>query len=371
LRRTLVSFAVFALLAAGAACKRQVPPGPDVWAVVNSKEIRRGEVEKYFRSRMSPEGQELSHEESLSLHLNILEELINNEILLARAQKLAIEASDGEVEDKFTEFKAPFTEDEFQRQLKEREVTVDDLKRELRRNLSIQKLLNREVVSKVSISDQEITDFYSQNRAQFNILEPQYRIAQIVVTPRRNPQVRNRKSDDSSNDAEARRKVQALLARLQDGADFAELAMDYSEDPVTAATGGDLGFVPESALQQTDPILRRAVTSLRPGQVSPVIASPEGYRILKLVALEAPGQRDLSNPRVWEGIRDNLRNRKEQLMRASYLAVARDEAKVTNYLARQVLESGGKLPQVATKATSAPAAPPAQSSPPASPPAKQ
>jgi len=60
-----------------------------------------------------------------------------------------------------TEFKSPYTEDEFQRQLKERGVTVEDLKNTVRRELSIQKLINREVVSKVAIVDQDIADFYN------------------------------------------------------------------------------------------------------------------------------------------------------------------------------------------------------------------
>src|SRR6202022_420722 len=135
----------------GAGCKQQAQPAPDVWAVVNGKEIKRADVDKYYRTRVNPEGQEPSQEEALSLKLNVLDELINNEILLERAKKLNLEASDGEVEDKFTELKSPYTEDEFQRQLKERNVSVQDLKLELRRQLSIQKLLNREVVAKIAI----------------------------------------------------------------------------------------------------------------------------------------------------------------------------------------------------------------------------
>src|SRR5229473_2482968 len=96
---------------------KQTQHTPDVWAVVNGKEVKRDEVEKYYRTRVNPEGQEPSQEEALSLKLNVLEELINNEILLERAKKLNLEASDGEVEDKFTELKSPYTEDEFQRQL--------------------------------------------------------------------------------------------------------------------------------------------------------------------------------------------------------------------------------------------------------------
>jgi len=330
-----------------AGCNKQTQHAPDVWAVVNGKEIHREEVDKYYRTRVNPEGQEPSQEEALSLKLNVLDELINNEILIERAKKLNLEASDGEVEDRFTEIKSPYTEDEFQRQLKDRAVTVDDLKSDLRRQLSIQKLLNREVVAKISITDQDVTDFYNANKAQFNVAEPQYRIATILVTPRKEPQIRNRKNDDATNEAEAQRKIKMLMDRLNSGADFAQLAMDYSEDMNTAGTGGDLGYVPESALNQSDPALKKMVLGLKPGQVSPPIQVKEGYRILKLITRESPGLRGITDPQVQQTIRDTLRNRKEQLLRSAYLAIARDEARVTNYLAQQVIEAAGKLPDAA------------------------
>jgi peptidyl-prolyl cis-trans isomerase SurA len=339
-----------AMLLGVAGCKQEVQHSPDVWAVVNGKEIKRADVDKYYRSRVNPEGQEPSQEEALSLKLNVLDELINNEILLERAKKLNLEASDGEVEDKFTELKSPYTEDEFQRQLKERNVSVSDLKSDLRRQLSITKLLNREVVAKISITDQDVAEFYNANKAQFNVAEPQYRIAQIVVTPRKEPQIRNRKNDDATNEAEAQRKVKMLMDRLNSGADFAQLAMDYSEDMNSAATGGDLGYVPESALNQSDPMLKKMVMGMKPGQVSPPLALKDGYRILKLVTRESPGQRNISDPQVQQTIRDTLRNRKEQLLRSAYLAIARDEARVRNYLAEQVVEAAGKLPDAARAA---------------------
>src|SRR5438034_861226 len=216
------------VFAIAAGCNRQAQHAPDVWAVVNGKEIKREEIDKYYRTRVNPEGQQPSQEEVLSLKLNVLDELINNEILLERAKKLNLEASDGEVEDKFTEMKSPYTEEEFQRQLKDRGLSVDDLKKGLKRQLSTEKLMNREVVAKISITDQDVTDFYNANKAQFNVAEPQYRIAQIVVTPRKEPQIRNRKNDDATNEAEAQRKVQMLMDRLNSGADFAQLATAYS-----------------------------------------------------------------------------------------------------------------------------------------------
>src|ERR1700736_4501023 len=203
-------------------------------------DITRTEVDKYYRTQLNPDSPEPSQDEALSLRLNILDELINNQILLQRAKKTGLEAADGEVEDKFTESKSPYTEDEFQRQLKARGYTVDDLKVAIRQQLSIQKVINREVVAKITVTDQDVQDFYNQNRAQFNVAEPQYRLAQIVVTPHKDPQLRNRKNDDATTDAEARRKTAAISQRLASGADFNEMAMDYSEDPATASSGGDL-----------------------------------------------------------------------------------------------------------------------------------
>jgi len=340
--------ALLSMLLAGTlavSCKHaDVAPGPDVWATVNSKDITRQEVEKYFRNRVNPEAAAPSQEEALSLKLSILDELINNEILLERATKQGLVASDAEVEDKFTEEKSPYTEDEFQKKLKDAGLTVDDLKADLRRQLTIQKLVNREIVAKISITDQDVKDFYDKNRAQFNVAEPQYHIAQIVVSSHPDPAVHNRKNDKATNDADAARKIQMLEQKLNSGADFFQLAMDYSED-TTSSTGGDLGFHGESSFNQSDPALKKMVLSLRPGEISrPIPVRAGGYVVLKLIAKESAGQRELSDPQVQNSIRETLRNRKEQLLRVAYLSAARDDSHVVNYLARQVLESAGKLP---------------------------
>ena len=62
----------------------------------------------------------------------------------------------------------------------------------LRRELLVQKVIERDVVSKVAVTDQDISEFYNANRAQFNFPEEAYHIAQIVVTPVREPNIRNR-----------------------------------------------------------------------------------------------------------------------------------------------------------------------------------
>ncbi|MGB6482235.1 MAG: SurA N-terminal domain-containing protein [Candidatus Acidiferrales bacterium] len=342
--KKLAILAAFAACLVTCACRNQQAPNRDTWAVVNGTEISRAEVEKYYRSRQQQsQGTTPSHDEALSLKLSILDQLINNEILFQRTKALNLVASDGEVEDRFTQSKSSFTEDEFQKKLQESGLTVDDLKNEIRRELSIQKLLNREVVAKIKVTDADVTDFYEKNKAQFSVAEPQYHVAQIVVTPHPDPGIHNRKNDDATTPDQAKRKVEMLESRLAAGADFSGLAMDYSED-ANASNGGDLGFIPESSLNQTDPALKNAVLGLQPGQVSKPVVLKDGYHILKLIAREQAGQRQLSDPQVQQSIRQSLQNREEQLLRAAYLSIARDQAHVVNYLAKEVVESAGKLP---------------------------
>lgn len=343
--RKVSLLAAFVACALASSCRSQVAPSENVWAVVNGTPIQRTEVEKFYRSRAQSQGTNSSHDEALSLELSILDQLINNEILYQKAQALNLVASDSEVEDKFTESKSPFTEDEFQKKLQENGLTVDDLKSEIRRELSIEKLLNREVVAKISITDADVADYYGKNQAQFSASEPQFHVAQIVVTPHVDPGIHNRKNDDAATPEQAKKKVDMLEAQLTSGADFTQLAMDYSED-ANGTNGGDLGFIPQSSLNQTDAELKRAVLSLQPGQISKPILLKDGYHIIKLLAREPAGQQQLSDPQVQQNIRGTLKNRKEQLLRSAYLMAARDQAHVTNFLAREILESAGKLPEM-------------------------
>jgi len=269
-------------------------------------------------------------------------------MLMRRAEKLGLLATDDEVERKLNEIKSPYTKEEFDARMKEKKITLDDFKRDLRRSLTVDKVLNKEVTSKINISDQDISNYYNAHKSEFNLVEPQYHLAQIFVTTTPNPQVHNLKNDKAQNEADARKKIQMLANRLDSGDDFGTLAMNYSEDPEASGNGGDLGFTPESSLKNTDPVTRDMVTKLKPGQYSPVITVSNpmtkqvvGFRIVKLIAKESAGQRELSDPRVQEAIRSQLRDRREQLLKAAYYEVLRDQAKVENYYAQKVLEGNG------------------------------
>jgi peptidyl-prolyl cis-trans isomerase SurA len=328
-----------------AAC-RATPAAPvavvsaDTWAVVDGRNISRQEVELAYR-RTQNAAQPVSDEEALAAKLNLLDELIVQDILLAKAKQLKLEVGQTDLDGAVAAARKNVPDDAFQQELQRRGLTPADLREGLRREMLAQKVIAQEVTAKVAIADREVTDFFAANRAQFNVPEESYRLAQIVVTPVRDSQVANRNRDDATTPQEARAKTQMLMERLKAGAPFEEMAATFSEDPATAPRGGDLGFVPISRLKQAPPSLRNAVVNKEPGTVS-VVSENGGYTILLVVAHEMAGQRDPSMPAIREQITQVLRGRKEQLLRTAYLAAARNDAKIVNYLARRLVESQGK-----------------------------
>jgi peptidyl-prolyl cis-trans isomerase SurA len=338
---------VFALaLSAFAGACNSTPPAPpapsaDAWAVVDGREIKRADVEKAYRR--TPQGSEtLSEDEALANKLALLNELIIQDILLAKARALKIELPDTEVDAAFNEAKKNMSAEAFQQELTKRNLTPDDMREEIRRDLLAQKVMEREITSKITVTDQDVTDFFNANKAQFNRTEEAYRIAQIVVTPVREPQIDNRAGDDAITPQQAAAKAQMLMERLKAGVAFSELAADYSEDARTAPRGGDLGFVPVSALQQVTPALRDAVLKTTPGSVR-VVSNGGAHTLVLVVAKDTAGQKDPSMPEVKEGIMQTLRGRREQLLRAAYLASLRNDTAVVNLLAKRVVDSNGKL----------------------------
>jgi peptidyl-prolyl cis-trans isomerase SurA len=319
----------------------------DAVAKVNGKKILRADVEKYYRNQTAQAPQQPSPEEATSLRLAILKQLIDDEIMMQRAEKLGLLATDEEVNSKINEVKAPYTKEQFEQRLKERGLTEDDLKREFRRNITIEKVINKEITSKITISDSDIAAYYNAHKADFNLVEPRYHLAQIVVTSAPNPESGSVKNK-ALNEADARKKIQMIENRLDSGEDFATVAMNYSEDPSTASNGGDMGFIPESAIK-SDPTAREIVSKLKAGQTSSVIPVMDpsarqvaGYRVVKLLAREPAGQRELNDPRVQQNIREQLRGRREQLLKTAYYEVVRNEARVEDYYAQQVLKNAGK-----------------------------
>ena len=96
------------------------------------------------------------------------------------------------------ERKKNLSDDAFQQELNRRKLSAADMREGLRRELLTQKVIDHEVGSKITVSEKEVTDFFTANRTQFNVPEDSYRIAQIVVTPVRDQQVANSTGDDAT-----------------------------------------------------------------------------------------------------------------------------------------------------------------------------
>lgn len=329
-----------AILAAG--CSGDSAASEDVAARVDGTDIQVAELEKMFQSRVAGGEQPPSAEEAQEAKLQLLNQMINDKILLDLAAKSSLTATDSEVDVKFNEYKSQFTEEKFQEQLKQQKMSVDELKAEIRKGLTIEKLVNKEITSKITVSDSEIQSFYAKNKEQYNLPES-FHIAHILVTPVPDPEVRNGKNDDAKTEADARAKASRLLRDVQGGMDFATVARDYSEDPTTSAVGGDLNFQPVEALSNIGPELARTVQSLRVGETArSVVGTRFGFHIVKLLEKDPGGQKDLTDPRVQSQVRQLLFGRKDQILKAAFSETARNRAKVSNFFAERILTGAGK-----------------------------
>jgi peptidyl-prolyl cis-trans isomerase SurA len=321
----------------------------DVVATVNGHAIMKPELDKRYQAQLGDAAQQQqgqpSQEQADSLRLNLLRELIDEEIVQQRAAKMNLTATNEEVDAKLAEMKAPYTEEQFEQRLKASNHTLDDVKHDLRRSLTINKLLNKEINSKVTVTDADVTNYYNQHKFEFNLNETQYHLAQIQVTDLPNAQPGNLQNSKATNDVDAKKKIQALKNRLDSGEDFGAIAMNFSEQPATAPNGGDMGFVGESQMH-ADPAVFNAVTKLKAGQITDILPlldqqtkKPAGYAIYKLLSREPAGQRDVNDPRVQQAIRQQLRDGRSQLLKNAYLEMLHDQAKVENFFAEQIFKN--------------------------------
>jgi peptidyl-prolyl cis-trans isomerase SurA len=335
---------VLALATGAGACRQSAAPpaasGPDVWAVVDGREIHADDIDKAFRRQADPNAH-LSVTEVTGAKLNLLDQMITQDILVAEAASLKLDVPAADLDQAFNDQKKGMPDDAFNQGLMTRNITVGDVRESLRRNLLAQKVIDHEVTAKVAVTDQDINDFFEANKAQFNFPEDTYHLTQIVVTAQKDSGINNRTGDDAATPQEAAAKVQMIMGRLKEGQPFSELAMDYSEEPASAPRGGDVGMVSASSLRQAPANLRDAVLKAQPGQVT-VVAQEGGYTIVGLVAKFPAGQRTVTAPDVHDGIASTLKEQRLQLLQTAYLTALRSRAKVVNYEAQRIVDSVGK-----------------------------
>lgn len=202
-----------------------------------------------------------------------LTKMIDHRLQLQEAERERVVVDDNEVEQELAErlkkLDVPSRE-EFERLLKQQGLTMESVKKNIRDEFKVARVVNRKVRFRVSVTDGEIAGYLEANREKLET-GLGYHARHILIAP---------ESRDSDAAWEAARiKAELLRTQLLQGADFAELARQHSRDPGSAKDGGDLGPLKRGELAQD---VESQILSLGPGEVSKPYRSALGYHIFRL-----------------------------------------------------------------------------------------
>ena len=349
IKQTVLIMVIAASALAFAACGSKGSTGgtsssggaTDVAATVNGKNIMLSEVDRLINEKFQGQQSKLSPLQLAQTRLQALDTLIQNEVLFQRAEKEGLLPKDDEVTQFLTELKqqSGMTEEQFQQRLKDQGQTVEMLREEARQSKAIEKLQNQ-VNAKVTIRDEEVQEFYNNNKQNF--VNPRgVGLANIVVDPGENGG-----QDDAKSDTEAKVKIDNIYAQLKSGADFATVARARSEDP-SNVRGGDIGFATEDDLKQNgfpQALIDQLFGPLQVGSFTTPVLINKRWFIFKLQSKQLQNENlTFDSPGVRQQITQALTNQRKEILNAALLEVAMNEAKIVNKLAADMLSSPEKM----------------------------
>ena len=250
---------------------------PEIVAKVNGTDIAKKELEKLFTilsKQAAMSGQTKSDEEMLSFALN---ELINSEVLKQETVKKNIKPAADAVDKEFNAVRSRFPDEEtFKKAIGEAGLSLEAVKSEIASQVALKELIAKEVESKVKISDNDIKKFYDENPNYFTTKDS-VKASHILV--------KAEEGADEATVAAAKKKIEAILAEVKGGADFAETAKKSSEGP-SGPNGGDLGFF---ARGQMVPPFEEAAFALKKGEISGIVKTQFGFHIIKVTDKKKAG----------------------------------------------------------------------------------
>lgn len=250
-----------------------------VVAVVNQEVITWSELYRSMEADAAPQVKEMKENERRQIfkdnELSFLDTLINVKLQLQEAKNLGINATDEEIKEGIDNIKKKYsmTESAFLDSLKKEGYTLDEYKKRLREQIIISKAVNLQIRSKILVTDADVKKFLDENK-EFSDSGSGYRLRQIFFKAPKNNADRNLVEE----------KAAAVIKKLKEGANFSDLARQYSED-TSASSGGDLGLV------RTNQIAREfieAVSTLKPGEVSNPFWTAGGLHIVQLNEIIGP-----------------------------------------------------------------------------------
>jgi peptidyl-prolyl cis-trans isomerase C len=285
-------------------------------ATVNGTAITKAEMDRAMKFMLAQNrvSATLSDEERKKAETAVLDQLISAELLYQAGKKLEIKDIDKLVDTQMSQNKAKFPSPEaYDKALKTSGLTEKDLKEFSRKEIYINNLIEKQIASKVSVSDAEAKKFYDENKDKFKH-EEMVRASHIlvVVDPKASPEDKKK----------AREKAEALLKRVKGGEDFAAVAKKESGCP-SAAQGGNLGYFSKG---QMVPAFEDVAFSLKPGEISGVVETQFGFHIIKVDEKKPAGTETFDE--VKQRIISFLKVQKVQTGITEYIDKLRKEGKV-------------------------------------------
>lgn len=323
-----------------------------VAATVNGKKIMLQEVERVIQQQTGGKQANLSPLELAQARLQVLSSLIQREVLFQRAEQEKLLPTEDEITSSINKQKqdSGMTDEEFARQLKEQNLSMEALREEAKKDLAIQHLQDK-YSGKITISDREVEDYYNSNKAQF-VNARGVALAMIAVDPADNSKD-GIAGDDAKNDTDAKVKIDNIYQQLKGGADFATVARAKSEDRQSLARGGDIGFATEDELKQNGFPPDLVSQFFGPMQVgsftNPVkFGSPQApggrWYIFKLQEKRLQTENlTLESQGVRQQITVALTNQRKEILNAALVEVAMRTAKIENNLAANMLNNPSNL----------------------------
>ena len=317
-----------------------------VAATVNGHSIMLKEVERGVTQQAGGQQSKLSALELAQARLQVLSNLVQREVLFQRAEREKLLPSEDEIDGAINTQKqqSGMTAEDFERNLKEQNLSMETLREEARKNLAISKLQDK-YSSKISITNQEVEDFYNNNKQQF-VNARGVALAMIMVDPADNSP--EGIANDAKNEAEAKLKIDNIYQQLQGKADFATVARAKSEDVNSVARGGDIGFATEEDLKNNGfpaELVSDLFGKMQVGDYTQPIRFNSGkWYIFKLADRRLSTENlTLESPGVRQQITQGLTNQRKQILNAALLETAMNEAKVVNNLAANMLNNPSNL----------------------------
>ena len=255
-------------------------------AVVNNEVITWLDLEVGLKRQLPPGVDSRDPE----VQKQMLFQLIDQKLLESQVKKQGLQVSKEEVDGalkKIREDQGLSRNEDFAAALAGQGLSETELRQRIQDQILRFRLVNREIGSKIFISEQRLREYYQNNPNLFSGRE-QIHLAQILIL-----------NSEKLPPEAAKARAEEIANRLEKGEDFNQLAKTLSDDP-SGGQGGDLGSFDAGEL---DPALREVVSALKPGQTGRVQSVPEGWRIVKLI------DRKKTETLTWEQARERIQER--------------------------------------------------------------